>query len=182
MQPIPGTDRSPADDLGPAGRPPARVLVAYASKHGSTQEIAEAIGAELRGAGIGVEVVPAGRVRSLDDYDAVILGSGLYSATWLREANRFVRARAEALAARPTWLFSSGPLDQSARWSDIPMTPHVAEVAAGIGIRGHRTFGGRLLEGVSPLDAAGNPTHRTGDFRDWDAIRAWAREIASELG
>jgi menaquinone-dependent protoporphyrinogen oxidase len=167
---------------GPPGGPAsACVLVAVASKHGSTREIADQIAATLRAADLLAEVRAAADVRSLEPYDAVVLGSGLYSATWLREANRFVRAHAAALRARPVWLFSSGPLDQSARWADLPMTPHVAAATAAVEPRGHRTFGGRLLADTPGLDQAVLATHRIGDFRDWEAIRAWAAEIAAAL-
>ncbi len=160
---------------------PRRVLVAYASKHGSTAEIAEAIGATLREAGLAVVVTRAAEARQVGAFDAVVLGSGLYSATWLREANRFLRVHRAALRSRPVWLFSSGPLDHSAEWSEIPMTAHVAAQTAAIGARGHRTFGGRLLPGTPGIDEAILATQRTGDFRAWGAIRAWARAIAAEL-
>lgn len=157
------------------------MLVAYASKHGSTREIAEAIAATLRNEGLTAHALPAATVRRLDDHDAVVLGSGLYSATWLRDANRFVRTHLDALRVRPVWLFSSGPLDRSADLADIPMTPHVAAVTGPIGIRGHRTFGGQLREDTPGVDAAILATHRIGDFRDWSAIAAWARSIAAVL-
>jgi menaquinone-dependent protoporphyrinogen oxidase len=158
-----------------------RVLVAYATKHGSTAEIAAAIGATLHEAGVEVDVRAARDVARLVGYDAVVLGSGLYSAHWLRDANVFVRRHRAALKQVPVWLFSSGPLDRSADLVEIPLTGHVEPEVAGIGARGHRTFGGRLLEQTAA--AAGLlDTHRIGDFRSWDRIRAWAREIAAELG
>ena len=75
----------------PSSRSP-RVLVAYASKYGSTRELAEALAATLAEAGLAVDLRPAGEVRTVAAYGAVILGSGLYSATWLRDANIFIRA------------------------------------------------------------------------------------------
>jgi menaquinone-dependent protoporphyrinogen oxidase len=167
---------------GPAHEGPRpHVIVAYATKHGSAAEISAAIVEVLREAGLEAEARPAAEVRSLRRCDAVILGSGLYSATWLREANRFVRAHSKALAGLPVWLFSSGPLDRSADFDDIPMTAHVAEAIDGLAIRGHRTFGGRLVPEAPEVAAGIIATHRTGDFRDFDAIRAWAREIAAAL-
>jgi menaquinone-dependent protoporphyrinogen oxidase len=160
---------------------PARVLVAHASKHGSTAEIAEAIGAFLREAGLDVEVRPARDVASLAPYGPVILGSALYSAFWQRDANRFVRRFLPELQRRPVWLFSSGPLDHSAEFDDIPLTEHVAPDVTPIGARGHRTFGGRLLPDTPGVDATLLATHRVGDFRRWDHIEAWARSIATEL-
>ncbi len=157
------------------------VLVASATKYGSTAEIAEAIGEVLREAGHEVDVRGARDVPRLTAYDAVILGSGLYSAHWLRTANRFVKRHLAELQLRPVWLFSSGPLDHSAEFDDIPLTEHVEPIVAPIGARGHRTFGGRLLEGTPGIDDALLATHHVGDFRDWDRIRAWAGEIALAL-
>jgi len=157
------------------------VLVAYASKHGSTHEIAEAIGETLGQAGLTVDVAPAAAVRDLSAFGAVVLGSALYSAHWQRDANRFVKRHLDALRMRPVWLFSSGPLDHSADLADIPLTVHVARDVEPIGARGHRTFGGRLLPDTPGVDEALLATHRIGDFRDFDRIRAWAREIAAAL-
>lgn len=160
----------------------ATVLVAYASKHGSTREIAEAIGATLRATGLAVEVRPARDVRSLDQVAAVVLGSALYAAHWQRDAMRFVRRHDAALRERPVWLFSSGPLDESASRTRLPVPGPVAAATGDLGARDHRTFGGRLLPDTPGVDPHILATHPTGDFRDWEAIHAWARAIASELG
>jgi len=173
--------RAPAPHPAQADDGP-RVLVAFASKHGSNGEVAEAIAGVLREAGHVADVVPAAEVRSLAGYRAVVLGSGLYSATWLRDANRFVRTHRAALSALPVWLWSSGPLDRSADFDDIPMTAHVTEALGGLPIRGHRTFGGRLDVDAPEVAAGIIATHRAGDHRDFDAIRAWAGEIAAALG
>ena len=164
----------------PSPRSP-RVLVAYASKYGSTRELAEALAATLTEAGLPVDIRPAGEVRTVAAYGAVILGSGLYSATWLRDANIFIRANRRALATRALWLFSSGPLDRSAELVEIPMTPHVVQVLGDLAIRGHRTFGGRLLPDAPEVQAGLMSATRIGDFRDVDRVRAWAREIAAEV-
>ncbi len=158
-----------------------QVLVAYATKYGSTREIAEAIGKTLREAGLEVQVRSAHDVPNLAPFGAVVLGSALYSAHWQHDANRFVKRHLAGLRQRPVWLFSSGPLDYSAELGDIPLTDHVAPDVAPIGARGHRTFGGRLLEGTPGVDPSVLATHRIGDFRSWAQIEAWAREIAAEL-
>jgi menaquinone-dependent protoporphyrinogen oxidase len=158
----------------------ARVLVAYATKLGSTGEIAEAIAQVLRDGGHHALAVPARDVSSLDGWDAVILGSALYAAYWQKDARRFAERFREELKARPLWLFSGGPLDRRLAKADQPITPHGAEITAGLGARGHRTFGGRL----SP-DAAVDPqvlqTHRIGDFRDWQSIVEYGYRIGREL-
>lgn len=159
----------------------ARVLVAYATKMGSTGEIAEAIAAALRDAGLEATAVPVRSVRSLDGWDAVVIGSALYAAHWQRDANRFVGRHLGALRERPVWLFSSGPLDRRLAAADLPITPHAEEVVAGLPYRGHRTFGGRLDPEQAGVDAQILATHQVGDFRDWTVIRAWAASIAGDL-
>jgi menaquinone-dependent protoporphyrinogen oxidase len=157
------------------------VLVAYASKHGSTREIAEAIAIVLREEGHDVDLRAARDVRSLGATGAVILGSALYAAHWQRDAARFVRRHLAALQERPVWLFSSGPLDDSATRGRLPVPEPVAAGTAAVGARDHRIFGGRLLPDTPGVDAHILATHPTGDFRDWESIRAWARSIAAEL-
>jgi len=74
------------------------VLVAYATRYGSTQEVAEAIGETLREQGLGVEVRPAREVRTLEGYDAVVLGAALYMYRWHKDARRFLSRQRKALA------------------------------------------------------------------------------------
>ena len=85
------------------------VLVAYATKHGATAEIAARVGAVIREAGLEVEVVPADRVRDLTSYKAVVLGSAVYIGQWRKQAAKFLTKNEKALADLPVWLFSSGP-------------------------------------------------------------------------
>jgi menaquinone-dependent protoporphyrinogen oxidase len=86
------------------------VLVSAASRHGATAEIARAIGQALSEQGLTVRVIPPGDVRSLDGYDAVIIGSAVYMGHWLDPAKDLVNRFHEALTNRPVWLFSSGPV------------------------------------------------------------------------
>ena len=158
-----------------------RVLVAYATKHGSTREVAEEIGRVLRQRGLDTDVAEARLVRDLAPYGAVVLGSALYAAHWQRDANRFVARHLAALQARPVWLFSTGPLDRSADAGLLPAPPSVAITTDPIGARAHRVFGGRLLADTPGLDPQVLATHPVGDFRDWAAIRAWALGIAAAL-
>jgi menaquinone-dependent protoporphyrinogen oxidase len=158
-----------------------RVLVAYATKMGSTQEVAEAIAAVLRARGHAVDVASVRDVKALGAWDAVVIGSALYAAHWQREVNRFVARQREALAARRVWVFSSGPLDRALAAADLPINPSAAELLAGIPIEGHRTFGGRLRSDAEGVDAQILRTHAVGDFRDWAVIRTWAASIAEAL-
>jgi menaquinone-dependent protoporphyrinogen oxidase len=158
----------------------ARVLVAYATKLGSTAEIAETIAQVLRDAGHRALAVHVRDVRGLEDWDAVILGSAVYAAYWQKDARLFIERFHDEIQARPLWLFSGGPLDRRLAKADQPITPHGAEITAGLGARAHRTFGGRLTP-----DANVTPqviqTHRMGDFRDWQAIVEYAHRIGREL-
>ena len=156
---------------------PARVLVAYATKLGSTGEIAETIAHVLRDSGHRAMAQPARDVTGLDDWDAVILGSAVYAAHWQRDARRFTERFREDLKVRPVWLFSGGPLDRRLARADQPITPHGAEITAGLGARAHRTFGGRLARDATVASQV-LQTHRLGDFRDWQAMVGYAYRIA----
>jgi menaquinone-dependent protoporphyrinogen oxidase len=159
------------------------VLVTYASKHGATGEIAEAIAGELRNEGLNVDCRDAGEVHSLDGYDAVVLGSAVYMKRWRPEARRFLRRQADSLAERPLWIFSSGPFGESpdVAWSE---PPGVVARAERLGVRGHVVFGGRLPatpSGFMERALVRDTPSEYADLRDWDEIDAWARSIASDL-
>jgi len=158
-----------------------RVLVAYGSKMGGTEGLAAMVATELEGNGFEADAAPARSIRRLDAYDAVILGGALYSLRWHKDARSFVKRHRKALATMPLWLFSSGPLDDSAIEKDIPPVGFVRKTAELLGARGHVTFGGRL-----PADAEGFPAKAmardgAGDWRDPDQVRLWAKEVAEQL-
>lgn len=163
-----------------------RVLVVVASRHGSTLELAQAMGQALRSHGAtaeihGVEDVPVVGPGSVEDFDGVVLGSALYSQRWLEPAVRFAADRSQALRGRPVWLFSSGAVGNP----DMHLGPvELDELQQLTGAREHRVFPGRLDENgldarerqvVRELGAAG------GDYRDWAAVRAWAAHVADVL-
>lgn len=162
-----------------------RVLVAYATKTGSTAGIAEAIGEELRKMGLEVDVRPVKEVRDLQPYGAVVLGSAIYMFRWRREARRFGFKHARELRERPVWLFDSGPLDTSADEGKTTPVKKAAKLAQEIGAREHVTFGGRLVpETASAMTKRmmENPEMgRYGDFRNFDRIRGWAKTIGTQL-
>jgi menaquinone-dependent protoporphyrinogen oxidase len=160
-----------------------RILVIVASRHGSTAEIAEAIARTLaddgRALGITASVVPADRTLAPGTFDAVVLGSAVYAGRWLESAREYATTHAEALRARPVWLFSSGPIGEP---PFPPDEPHDAGTIIQLtGAREHRVFAGRLeKERLSFGERAMVTAMRAplGDFREWDVIRNWAREIA----
>jgi len=162
-----------------------RVLVAYGTKHGATAEIAGAIGKTLSAAGLEVDVQPARRVRSLERYRAVVLGSAVYAGRWRRDALRLLR-RAE-LGEREVWLFSSGPVgeddgdpEQVERFTN---PPRVRRIAAEIGAHQPVVFGGMVAEdaGFIRKKMARKIPPDLRDRRDWSAIEGWARSIAAAI-
>lgn len=162
------------------------VLVAYASMSGSTAEIADWIGSELISAGLQAQCRPAADVEAVDGYEAVILGGAVYMAGWHTDAMRFAHRFAGALADCPVWVFSSGPLDDSANEADIPPVPQVATAVHSLRARGHITFGGRInADSHGWLGLVGRRMTEDGhggDFRNPQRVRAWARKIAADLG
>ncbi len=166
-----------------------RVLVAFASKRGATTGIAQAIGEALGEMGIAADVQPAHDVRTLDEYEAVIIGSAVYMGHWQGDALDFVKRFEGDLKTRPSWLFSSGPTGGSAEADAavaraatspeaVPAPKDVAKWAARIGARGHVTFAGKVGAGVGGIFEKWVPK---GDWRDFDAIKAWARGVGAEV-
>ena len=165
------------------------MLVSVASKYGATAEIAQAIADTLASRGISATVTPPAEVdaRAIEGYDAVILGSAVYTGHWLGAAKDLVTRSGGALAAKPVWLFSSGPVgDPSGKFARaMRQDPaDIAGIRAVTRARGHRMFAGKLdRNNLSLPQRAALMAFRSlqGDFRDWAEIRQWAEEIAQEL-
>lgn len=166
----------------------ATVLVTAASVHGSTARIAEEIAAELIGWDLSVATMSPGRVSSVTEYDAVVIGSAVYYGHWQDDATGLVRRHQAALAERPVWLFSSGPVGaprgKLAR-SMAKDPAELAELTAATRAREHRIFAGRLdRESLTFRERVAVQfllSGMEGDFRDWAAIRRWADAIAGQL-
>jgi len=159
------------------------ILVAYATRYGSTQEVAEAITAALRESGLEVDLKHLKNVKSLEGYGAVVMGAPLYMFRWHKDALGFLKRQREALGRLPAAVFALGPMnDVEKEWNDVRgqldkalvkfpwFKPMAVEV-----------FGGRfdpttlrppysLLPAMKRLPAS--------DIRDWEAIAAWAEELA----
>ena len=151
-----------------------RILVAYGSKMGGTKGLAEMLGGDLKELGHEVEVVSGERVREVESYDAVVVGGAVYYfISWHKNAKAVLRRHHKTLVNRPVWLFSSGPLDDSATEKDIPPIKSVQKAIERVGARGHVTFGGRLEN-----ESRGLPV---GDWRDPNHVREWAEEIHGQL-
>jgi menaquinone-dependent protoporphyrinogen oxidase len=165
-----------------------KVLVAVASRHGATDQIAREISARLRDALSATDPAPTVEVRAVDQvqspagYDGVVLGSAVYMGRWMPAAREFADGHAAGLSALPVWLFSSGPIGDPPRPEQDAVD--VAAISAAIGARGHRTFAGRLdgqRLGFAERAVTRIVHAAEGDFRDWSAIREWASEIGEAL-
>ncbi len=155
------------------------MLVAFASRRGSTEEVGTAIADKLRVGGHAVEMKPAQEVVSLDAYGSVVLGAPLYDGAWHADAHAFLIRHQAALSQRPIAIFTLGPLvpgenaiKNSRMQLDMQLKRHAWLKTKAIGVFGGRydpaqlTFLERMLNGQTPKDV-----------RDWDAIHAWAQSL-----
>lgn len=160
-------------------------LVAYATRYGSTRDVADAVGARLREQGLEVDVKPAAEVDSLAGYSAVVLGGALYFFRWHRDTRRFLRRHRKELAGLPVAIFAMGPINDvdeefagARRHLDKALVRHAWLAPVSIAI-----FGGRL-EPSSLRFPHNNPAMRkmpASDIRDWAAIDQWADELARKM-
>jgi menaquinone-dependent protoporphyrinogen oxidase len=164
----------------------ASVLVAYSTRYGSTQEVAEAVAATLRERGLEIDIEHMPKVRSLEGYYAVVLGTAIYMFHLHKDACRFLSRHRKALAQRPVAMFALGPIhDDPKEWEgartqldkELAKFPWFAPVATEV-------FGGKfdpaklrfpwnLVPALNKLPAS--------DVRDWTAIRAWASNLVAKL-
>jgi menaquinone-dependent protoporphyrinogen oxidase len=161
------------------------VLVAYATKHASTAEIAERIAAAMRAAGRAAEARPASEVGDLSPYGAVVLGSAVYANRWQRDARSFARRHARELRDIPVWLFSSGPFGVPEEHPTAPTPPVAEKLVKQLGAREHVMFGGRVPPDPHNFVERAmlkNTPREQRDARDWPAIEAWARAVAEQVG
>jgi len=165
---------------------PASVLVAYATRYGSTQEVAEAVAETLRERGLGVSVQPMQEVRTLQGYSAVVLGTALYMFRLHKDAHRFLTRHREALSKRPVAIFAMGPINNDEKeWQGVRaqldkelamfpwFTPVAQEIFGGKFDPAKLRFPYNLVPYLKRLPAS--------DIRDWNAIRAWASTVAEKL-
>jgi menaquinone-dependent protoporphyrinogen oxidase len=157
------------------------ILVTYASKRGGTRGLAEMVADGLIEEGFTVDLMPVREVEDVDRYEGVIVGGALYAFHWHRDAKRFVKRHTTELRQRPTYFFSSGPLDDSSTKKDIPAVKGVRALMERVGARGHVTFGGRLSPDAKGFPASAMAKKTAGDWRDAGQVRVWVRSISSEL-
>ncbi len=168
-----------------------RILVTYASRYGSTQEVAETIKATMRESSLMVDLKPMKEVKSLEGYAAVVLGAPLYTLHWHKEAHGFLSRHREALVKQPVSVFALGPLhDDEKKWKEVRsqldkelakfpwFTPISIEIFGGKFDPEKLRFPDNL---IARLPAS--PLHKmpASDARDWNAIRNWANNLAMQL-
>jgi len=164
-----------------------KILVTYASRFGSTEGVAQAIGKTLSEAGADVDVLPMSGVKDLSIYKSVVAGSAINGGAWLPEAMQFVRAHQAELKHKPfasflvcmTLTMKNGEQYRShvSSWLE-PVRALVRPVSEGLfagrlDIRKIPSFSDRLKFRLSVLFGV----WKEGDHRDWDAIQKWAREL-----
>jgi menaquinone-dependent protoporphyrinogen oxidase len=158
------------------------ILLAYATRFGSTEEVAKRVGAELRIAGFEVDIRPIKEVKGLDGYDAVVLGAAIYNARWHPEAHRFLSKHKEALERRRVAIFALGPLSTSEEAmqrsrrqldKELEKYPWLKSVSVEVFIgKIDRTKMGLIDRLTSPASS---------DHMDWEAIRGWAEALPGRL-
>jgi menaquinone-dependent protoporphyrinogen oxidase len=183
-----------------------RVEVVYASRHGGTAGVAGRIAEVLRPAGVEVVVADAAMRADPAGFDAYVFGSGVYMGNWLKDGIEWLERYQSTLATHPVWLFSSGPLPGSTKETSgtDPLTnalgptdgpgsggrKKVDELSAAVHPRDHAVFQGAfdpsdppkaMSERIVRLMPAAKKILPPGDFREWDKIEAWARDIAADL-
>jgi menaquinone-dependent protoporphyrinogen oxidase len=164
----------------------ASVLVAYATRYGSTQEVAEAVAATLREQDLTVAISSAREAKAIDRYSAIVLGAPLYMFHWHKDALHFLERHQAVLSARPMAIFALGPLHDDAKEfqgareqldKELAKFPWLTPKAVAI-------FGGKLDPATFTFPHNLIPAMRNmppSDIRDWAAIRAWAVDLAAQL-
>src|SRR5579863_1103324 len=161
---------------------PVSILVAYATRSGSTQEVAEAVAATLRERGFAVDIQPMRDMQAIDQYQAVVLGVPLYIAHWHKDALHFLARHQEALVHRPTAIFALGPLHADEKEFQEVREQLEKELAKFPWLKAEAVaiFGGKfdpqklsfpynLFPPLKKMPAS--------DVRDWAAIHAWAGDL-----
>ncbi len=164
-----------------------RILVAYASKYGATKEIAERVAGVLKAEGCSVDLLDAGDVTDISAYQYVVLGSAMYIGQWHKPAMKFLKRHVDALAAKEVWTFCSGPTeegDPAALLDDWKPSDKLQELLDRIKPHTMTIFAGVMqAESMSGFDRfiVNKIGVEQGDYRDWDAIETWAREVAAAI-
>jgi len=156
------------------------VLIAYASKHGSTQEVAHAVAEELQQHGLDVETLPAREVEDLRPYAGVVVGGSIYMGHWHADAVDLLKRHKYALESLPLAVFGMGPrtLEQHDVASAMAQLHHSLASVPEVDPAAVAIFGGVINPRSLRFPFSRMPAT---DARDWTAIRAWAADFAGSL-
>jgi len=164
----------------------ARILVAYASRKGSTAGIAQAIGKELTIEGYTVDVSEMKSVTSLAGYNAVVIGAPVYTGKVTGDVAAFVSTNKDELSRVAVAGFVTGIAPVYPKTGDVKgFTDQLVTALSPVRPVAVTMFAGTLDAGKMNLVERSLTTLMkvpTGDFRDWDAIAAWAKTLAGKMG
>ena len=163
-----------------------RILIAYATQHGSTAEIAQAVGKELTASGFDVEIAEIKNITSLSGYNGIVIGAPLYMGGLMKDVSQFIGRFALELARLPVASFAVGltPVSKAAGNVDHAMECLHTSLSP-IKPVGTILFAGKLdPAGLGFIQRKMMELGKVpaGDFRDWDLIAAWARELPEKMG
>jgi menaquinone-dependent protoporphyrinogen oxidase len=162
-----------------------QILVAYASRVGSTKEVAAAIAATLREKGVELDLRPINDVQHIGTYSAVILGSAIRFGKVLPEMQRFVEAHRVQLKQLPVAYFVvCMTMEEVTQTNQATARAYLDSLIALVPAVDVALFAGEVnLKNLAPaLRMLVNAMHAPqGDFRDWDRIRGWAAELSASL-
>jgi menaquinone-dependent protoporphyrinogen oxidase len=168
-----------------------RILVAYASRSGTTAEVADAICKTLTESGAQVDVMPVQEVKDVTPYGAVIAGSAIRAARWLPEAVHFIRTYQSALRHKPFAMYTvcitlamvNGDQYRKAvsEWT-APVRAIVQPLSEGL-FAGHLDFDKLPFswETLKLRATVAMGVFPRGDHRDWNAICAWTESLKPML-
>nr|WP_314144519.1 flavodoxin domain-containing protein [uncultured Rhodococcus sp.] len=158
-----------------------KILVSTAGRHGATDTLGRELARVFEHSGVDVDVRAPESVDCVDGYDALVIGSAVYSNRWIPMVNNLVAQLADK-PHPPVWLFSCGPLHSLDR--PVNDTPDAARATAALNAFSHCTFPGKLdvaelSHGEQLVFASSGAAE--GDFRDWIRVCNWARDILASL-
>lgn len=164
----------------------SRVLIAYATRAGSTMEIAQSIGRSFMDAGYATDTLEVKKVRSLEQYDAVILGTAVHTGMLMPEMVRFVRKNKMVLRRMSVAAFAvclsmkkQTPGHHAAAKEFLdPVRREISLISEGCfaGVMDYSRVG--FVARFIVKNMVQTPE---GDFREWDAINGWARDLTERL-
>jgi menaquinone-dependent protoporphyrinogen oxidase len=162
------------------------VLVTFATRYGSTREVAQSIADTLKESGIEVDFQLIREVRSVEKYQAVVLGAPLYMFRWHKDARRFLSKHRKEIVQRPITIFALGPIhDEEKEWQDVQkqldkalakypwLNPAAVEIFGGRFDPARLRFPYSFLPAMRKIPAS--------DIRDWAKIKSWAENLRDLL-